>query len=553
MRKDIISVIVIILTAVGMLSLSSCKRGAPSEPIVIATSGLRIIISGTANPSTLYIPESQPTVSSVINVRVLNNDGSPAGGYTIIFEIEDLLGRNDFFGYFEGNMVSDTRVTDGNGMTQITYYVPASANVKATVSGRIRATLVDDGRLDNLTEADIYDLIPVRLIPYREEGVLIHGRVLTPSGSGVENISVTLDGADDNLDSITVTRSSGSYEFFVPAGWYGTITPSAPGDGYTFEPDSYTFESTNPIVIDTDNLDFVAIFESGNTLSADVTAFEAPASGDSTTVNVVNGTGDAPIPYSVVTSVEWITVSDTSGVTPGSFLLTVSSNPTSSDRSGSVTIAATGTEDSSVSISVSQKSFGASEDSVLAVDPSSLTFGFATGTKTVTVYNSGSEDTINFSASSPDSWVTVIDPIQGSTTTTVEITVAALNGTSSRTGTVTFTPTTTGVNNTVTLTITQSPDPLLVADQTSVVVPVTAGDVTRIYISSSDGGSHAFSLTQGITWLSVTTTSGTTGTTSDFIEFSTTANGTGSDRTETLVITSTTAAPVTITITQSGS
>jgi hypothetical protein len=545
MKKTILSYTIICVIFIGILNLTSCKRGAVPDPDLVANAGFRIFLSGTANPSTLYIPETQPAASSIITVRALHNNGSAASGYTIVFQ--DFFGK----GYFEGLKVSDVRVTDANGIAQITYYIPPAANVRGTSTGEIKATLVDDGRLDNLPISDIYDVIPIRVIPYLDQGVLLHGHILTPSGNGVGDITVFLQGADGNVSGVAVTRPSGSYEFFVPFGWYGTLAPSS--EAYTFTPASYEWTSDNPVRQDYDNLDFVAIFEGGNTLVTDVVTWEVGAEGGTQLVNVTNSTGDAVIPYSVTPDSPWLSVSTSSGATPGSFTIIADANTTGADRSGTITVTATGTANSSVTITVNQKGNEVSGDARLAADITSISAENAGGDTTVNVYNSGSAEAIDFIATTSDSWITV-DKTSGSTDTTVIVTVAPNAVTSTRTGTVTLTPTSTGVTNTVTITITQAASPTLIATPDNVFLGQHVGDTVRIYFSASDGSSIDFDVQQGITWINISIPPiPLTNTTDNFIDISTgQANTTGSNRTGTIWISSTRAPSIAITVTQSG-
>jgi hypothetical protein len=543
MKRNVISIIVILLTAIGMLSLSSCKRNKPGDPIVITTAGIRIAISGTANPSTLYIPETQPTVSSLISISVLHNDGSAATGYTIIFQIEGLEG------YFEGFKLSDTRVTDASGRASITFFVPSTADITNTVVGNIRATLVDNGRLDNLSESDIFDLIPVRLIPYQDNGVEIEGHVYALDGSGIEGVLVLLEGTDDTVVSGTdVTGVNGRFKFLVPPGWHGTITPQRVG--FTFDPESYTVSPSSPLTSNL-NVNFYAFGEAGDTLAASISNWDALIAGDSTVVNTLNSTGVAFIPYSILPSDPWISTSKSEGTTPDSFTITVDPNTTGTDRTGSVTLTGKLYATNTHTIDINQNL--TTDLGTLAADINLITVPFGGSVTTLNVYNSTTDDTIDFIVTPSDPFITV-DKTSGSTDTTLTITLGQLPTSSARSGTVTLTSTTTGVDDVVTISINQTPDPFLIADKTTVSLSSAAGDTETVYISTSDGTTVTFNVGSSPTWITFDAgdDSGTTNSGDSFIRLKTEANATGSDRTGTITIISPTAAPVTITVTQAG-
>ncbi|UCH94250.1 MAG: hypothetical protein JSV88_28825 [Candidatus Aminicenantes bacterium] len=549
MKKNALLFIILMMCITGMLTLTttSCKRSKVDEPGMIPNAGFRISLSGTANPSTLYVPETEPPVSSLITVRALHNDGSPAVGFDVIFQ-------EGLFGFFDNYKNSIVKTTDTSGIVRANFFIPPGANIKASVMTNIIVTLVDDGRLDS-TLARVEDVIPIQLVPYVTQGIIIHGHVLTPAGSGVEGVTIILDGDDFNADGVTVTRPSGSYEFYVAAGWYGTIYPSAPG--YTFVPSSYVFDVTTPIIVDIMNLDFVAIFEGGNTLVADVTQWEVPTEGGTQVVNVYNGTGDSPIGYIVVPDSPWIHVSPNTGTTPDSFTITVDENTTGHNRSGTITISATDTQASSVIININQLGAEVPSDARLAVDKETVNVPYETTTVAINVYNSTTDDSISYiiTITSENDWITV-SSLSGTTPNSFTITVANNFG-PARTGQVILTPTTTGVSNTVTITVNQEAGPSLALDfeTKNVAIPRETFIVTVTNPTTSEA--VPFLVTANATWISFTPASSST---PEEIKITVASNGTGLLRTG--VVTFTGAIPnvpasdqptVTLTITQQGS
>lgn len=542
MRRNVLLIILsICVTGILTLSTSSCKRSKVEEQDVIPNAGFRIALSGTANPSTLYVPETQPPVFSEIVVRALNSDGTPAANFDVIFQ-------EGAYGYFDNFKNSVVKTTDASGSARSTYFLPPGVNIKASVMTNVTVTLVDNGRLDSSLSA-VEDMIPLRLIPYVMQGIIIHGRVLTPAGNGVEGITVTLDGEIGLADAVTVTRPSGSYEFFVSGGWYGTIVPQA--EGYTFIPVSYIFEETSPIVSDMMNLDFVAIFGGGNTLATDISQWIVPIEGGTQVVNVYNGTGDATIGYIVLPDSSWIHVSPNSGSTPGSFTITIDENTTGEDRNGNITINATDTSASSVTISISQLSSDVPSDARLAVDLETLNLPYENTSITINVYNSTTSDAINFIITSipENDWI-VVSATSGSTPGTLSITALDNYG-DARTGQVILTPTTTGVSNTVTVTVNQEAGPSIAINIETKSVAVGGETFTVSVTNPTNSDSIPFTLSNTDSWISATPINGST---PAQVSITVDANGTGQLRTGVVYFTESLGNnSVTLTITQQGS
>jgi hypothetical protein len=549
MRKKILPVIIsVLVSGILMLTMNSCKRNKEGDPGVIPNAGFRISLSGTANPSTLYVPETGAPVFSQIRVRALHSNGSPAQGFDVIF-------REGLYGYFNNfkNTVLDT--TDSQGMAEATFFLPPGANIKADVMTNVIVTLVDNGRLDSSLSA-VEDIIPIRLVPWALQGVTIRGRINTPAGNGVEGITVVLDGDIGLTDAIAVTRPNGSYEFFVAPGWYGTITPNS--SDYTFIPELYTFDQTAPITYDIYDLDFIAIFAGGETLATDVTQWnDVPIAGGTQVVNVYNGTGDAMISYFVVPDSNWIHVSPNSGETPGSFTITIDENTTGADRSGNITVSPTNFSTSSVTIAINQLGGEVPSDARLAVDLQTLNLPWETTAVTINVYNSTTSDAISYIVTSipENDWITTS---AASGTTPAALTITASNNLGeARTGQVILTPTTIGVSNTVTVTVNQEAGPSLELDITTKNVAVGGEPFSVNVTNPTNSEAVNFTIASNATWLTFTPTSGNT---PAGISITVTANGTGQIRTG--VITFTGAIPnvptadqpkVTLTITQQGS
>ena len=125
MKKTFLLYFIFFILVIGFISNTSCKRRSNEDPVMGGPSGFRIILSGTANPSTLYVPTSEPAVSSLITVTALNNDGTPASGRNIVFQV-------DIYGYFENYQITDIRETNSSGVATITYYIPPGTCIRGT-------------------------------------------------------------------------------------------------------------------------------------------------------------------------------------------------------------------------------------------------------------------------------------------------------------------------------------------------------------------------------------------------------------------------------------
>jgi hypothetical protein len=541
-KKSILFYFLLCIVILGLINISSCKRSKVTNPDVTGRAGFRIILSGVANPSTLYVPQSLPAVSSLITATALNNDGTPVANHRIIFQTE-------LYGYFENYQISDTRMTNSSGVAQITFFIPPGSNIAASVLTNIYATLVDDGRLDNTT-AQVQDTIPIIIHPYLQSGLIIHGHIRTPDGNGVGEVAVDMTGDGGNISAVTTTRPSGSYEFYVPGGWYGIIKPDA--TGYTFVPTQRTYSSLNPVSTDLWNEDFVAMFVSGNTLTADVTQWSVPAAGGTQVVNVTNATGDAAISYTITPDSPWITVSPSSGVTPGSFVITVEENLTGDTRSGSITIVANDTESSDVVINIDQDGTDVSGDAVLTVDRQTINIDGAGGTETINVYNSGSSESIDYIVTSNDSWLTP-STTSGSTDDTLDITIDP-NTDVARTGTVTLTATSTGVQNpTITITVNQEAGASIAVSPASYNATSAAGETFTVTVTNpTNSDVLTWTAANADSWISVVPDTGDTnnGTFTVTIQ---SANPTSNVRTGTITLTASNGATAEVKVYQAGS
>lgn len=232
-------IILILIISIGVFTINSCKRSDVNDPNMTGHAGFRIILSGTANPSTLYTTDTGSLLSSAIIVRALNNDGSPAVNKNIIFE---QYGGSNIYGYFDNKYNVVVGKTDGQGYVQKTFKIPYSNYIQGTFTITIKVTLSDDGRLDN-SLSEVYDFIPLQLIARGSEAppegdIKISGEVVTTEGSGLGGVTIEFT---QGVSGTAVSRESGSWDTLVPYGWTGYVIPTK--SGYHFNPQSYLLDN----------------------------------------------------------------------------------------------------------------------------------------------------------------------------------------------------------------------------------------------------------------------------------------------------------------------
>ena len=415
MKRSTLTYLLIILLFIGFLSSTSCKRNSPNDPGMKPPAGYRIILSGTANPSIIYIPESSQTpIYSHITVTALNNDGTPVAGKPVIFQTPNCCNGV----YFDNFQLSDTRTTNTNGIAEINLYVEHTSLMECQDYAYVTATLVDEGSLNN-EFAQIYANVPIKIIPSNsQEGVIcIGGFVLTPDNIPVSEVVLTTDSG-----FTTVSMEDGSYAFRAYSGWSGTIVPSL--ENYIFTPALITIPEDNPVTANVFTLNFRALTDPNatvNKLTTDIVNWEAPLQGGTQLINVYNISHEATIDYLLLPSASWIKVAPSSGTTPGSFTVTVARHTGDRPRSGKVRILATNTQSEEAIVNIMQLIDGVYPS--LAVTPNDITAPASGNLKyTVSVYNPTTDDKLYWTLDSDATWL-AITPTSGDTVHNAEFTV----------------------------------------------------------------------------------------------------------------------------------
>ncbi len=161
---------ILIIVLIGVALTMSCKRDDVLAPQLFGPSTYDIVLEGIASPSSLYIPETRSSQTSMVTVKVVRYDGKPLAGKEVIFQqVRKLSGVPDYisWGYFDDINFSMKKTTDANGSVSVRYSIPgAYPNIPdANMTIYIFATLVDDSRqvFDSGTFGVIRDEIPVNV------------------------------------------------------------------------------------------------------------------------------------------------------------------------------------------------------------------------------------------------------------------------------------------------------------------------------------------------------------------------------------------------------
>ena len=156
------NLILIMLGILLVLSNTACTRSKVTNPDPTGPAGYRYIVDGSADPSLLLANGTNNPTN--ITVRVTDYQNNPLSGRTVYFEQragDDHTIRIDW-GFFTGNEITTSRVTDSQGYVSITYYGP-DVILGSDQLIYIKATVADQYQ----SYYDIalpYDYIAIRII-----------------------------------------------------------------------------------------------------------------------------------------------------------------------------------------------------------------------------------------------------------------------------------------------------------------------------------------------------------------------------------------------------
>ena len=224
----------------------------------------------------------------------------------------------------------------------------------------------------------------------------------------------------------------------------------------------------------------------------------------------ISNTGGGTLNWSVSDSAAWLTASPTSGTGNGAVTLTATTSTlTASSYTGTVTIAATGA--TSVIIPVT---FVVAAPPAIGMSPSSLSFTAQQGggnpaAQTLNISNTGG-GTLSWSASLDTTWLAATpSSATGNGTVSIRVTTGTLTA-GSYTGTITLSAT--GASNrTVPVTFTVTAAPIINLNPTSLSYAATQGasnPANQTVTLTMTGGATNWTVSDSVSWLSVTPTSG---------------------------------------------
>ena len=319
------------------------------------------------------------------------------------------------------------------------------------------------------------------------------------SAGGTGTVSVTTTGSCNwtatTSDSwITITSGSGTGN--------GTVT-------YTVAANSGSAQRTGTITIGGQTH---TVAQSGNTsctftVSPLGQTFTSASGNGSVTVTTTGGCN-----WVATSNDSWITItSGGSGTGNGTVTYSITSNTTTSQRVGTITIAGqvyTVTQNGTIPCSY-------------AISPTNLSFASSGGNGTITVTTSGG---CNWLATTTDSWITITSGSSGSGNDTVTYTVAANSATTQRTGFITIG----GQTHTV-------------AQSGVTSCTFTISPLNQTFTSAAGNGTVTVTAANGCNWAAtsndswITVTSGSTGSGNGTVTYTVTANS-GAQRVGTITI-----------------
>jgi hypothetical protein len=272
-----------------------------------------------------------------------------------------------------------------------------------------------------------------------------------------------------------------------------------------------------------------------------------------TTFSVSNtGTGTMPWTAAVTSGGTWLSItSGASGSNSGTVDCSYPTNTTTSARTGTIRVTATGATGSPVDVTVTQAATPIQP--VLSVTPSNQVVAKDAGTTTFNVSNTGTGAMTWGASVISGSWLTITSEASGTDSGTINCSYPTNTTTSARTGTIRVTATG-ATGSPVDVTVTQAPTPIqpaLSVTPSDQVVAKDAGATTFSVSNTGTGTMHwTAAITSGSSWLTIT--SGASGTDSGTTTCSFTANTSTSPRTATIRVTATgaTGSPVDVSVTQ---
>jgi len=133
------------IVSMGLLLIftSTCKRNKLEEPSPFGPSTIAVILSVSASPN--VINAGFTNQATTITASLKKYTGVALDGKTLYFEIRDALGNKIDVGYFQGNKLVESKVTDGNGVASVVYYGPFADEISDNTDVYIWVTYSSEG------------------------------------------------------------------------------------------------------------------------------------------------------------------------------------------------------------------------------------------------------------------------------------------------------------------------------------------------------------------------------------------------------------------------
>ena len=224
---------------------------------------------------------------------------------------------------------------------------------------------------------------------------------VTYNGPGLSGVTLTLSGSGSGS---TTTDASGNYSFTGLSNGTYTITPSK--SGYTFTPTSRTVTING---VNQTGINFTAAIVCTYTISPTSQSFNS--NGGTGNVSVTTQSGCT---WTATSNVSWVTVtSGNSGNSNGTVNYSVSANTSTSQRTGTLTIAGQ-------TFTVIQQGISCT----FTISPTSQSFSSSGGTGSVSVTT---QSGCTWTATSNVSWITITSGSSGTGNGTVNYSVSHLS------------------------------------------------------------------------------------------------------------------------------
>ena len=392
-------------------------------------SGVITVRSSCLDSTTTTISVSQPTTGSELRISVSVWPAPDTGGTSAVVEVTN-CGNASTFAWSVATSADWLGFSDSAGMAPGDFTITADSNLTGAI--REDTVTVTAPGVDGSPVLIVVSQTPAAILcvtpstwSVADAGGTSPSTEVTNCGSA-ESFSWSV-GEDADWLNLSVTNGTTPGSFTITAdsnlsgtGREDTVTVSAPG------------MSGSPILIAVNQQSVVAV------LCVSDTSWTAPdTGGTSDGVLITNCGNDVTLSWIATENLDWLSISHTSGTTPGSFAVTVDSNWTGSDRTGAVIITALGIPDSMAVITVTQPT----TEPVLCLSESSWEAPVLGGTSDVImVTNCGNNASFNWQmeVASVPSWLSVSGQ-SGNVPIGILIYAEANKTDSSRTGLLTFT------------------------------------------------------------------------------------------------------------------